>query len=66
MDIPSPERLPRTADFYKWQGKPAALIPGRCAIVYEPTPRRLPCYQLVADGNVISAREFRILLLSQD
>jgi hypothetical protein len=62
MKIPAPDRLPFTADHYQWRGKPAALIPGRCGVVYEPSPRIMPWSELVRSGKRISAHQFRILL----
>lgn len=64
--IPPPHRLPRTADHYQWRGKPAALIPGRCGVVYEPTPRLLPWTELIRHGKPISSWQFRMLLLEQE
>jgi hypothetical protein len=66
MNLPDPEHLPRTVDHYRWQGKPAALIPGRCGIVYDPLPRRMPWTRLIADGKRISEQEFRALLCMLD
>lgn len=62
VDIPNPYRLPFTADHYQWRGKPAALIPGRWGVVWEPEPRTMPWSELVAHGKRISERQFRVLL----
>ena len=62
MEIPNPYRLPFTADHYQWRGKPAALIPGHCGVVYEPTPRLMPWSELVSGGKRISERQFKVLL----
>ena len=66
FQAPPPNRLPRTADHYQWRGKPAALIPGRCGVVYEPTPRTVPWTELMRQGTPISAKQFHILICSQD
>ena len=66
MEIPNPYRLPFTADHYQWRGKPAALIPGRCGVVYEPAPRLLPWSELVAEGRRISEHQFKSLLYCQE
>jgi hypothetical protein len=62
MTIPDPDKLPLTADHYQYRGKPAAVIPGRCGVVYEPEPRAMPWTELVAGGKPISATQFRNLL----
>jgi hypothetical protein len=62
--LPDPYRLPFTADHYQWQGKPAALIPGRFGVVYDPTPRCLPWSELVANGKRISEMQFKALLFT--
>ena len=64
--IPNPHRLPFTADHYQWRGKPAALIPGRCGVVYEPAPRVMPWSELIAKGKRISEQQFKLLLHEQD
>jgi hypothetical protein len=64
--IPSPDRLPRTADHYQLKGKPAALIPGRCGVVYEPAPRVVPWTELLRNGKPISSRQFQALLYEQE
>ena len=61
--IPPPHRLPCTADHYQWRGKPAALIPGRCGVVYDPVPRLVPWTELLRHGKPISLGQFRMLLL---
>ena len=68
MDLhaPPPNRLPRTANHYQWRGKPAALIPGGRAVVYEPLPRFVPWTRLVRQGTPISERQFQILICSLD
>jgi hypothetical protein len=62
VHIPNPYRLPFSADHYQWRGKPAALIPGRCGVVYEPSPRTMPWSKLAAHGKRISERQFKMLL----
>ena len=62
MELPDPDRLPLTADHYQWQGKPAALIPGRYGVVYDPAPRCLPWSKLVTHGKRISETQFKTLL----
>ena len=62
MELPDPYRLPITADHYQWQGKPAALVPGRYGVVYDPLPRGLPWSELVTNGKRISEMQFRNLL----
>ena len=42
IELPAAERLPFTAEHYRLGSKPAALIPGRCGVVYEPSPRARP------------------------
>ncbi len=66
IEIPDPHRLPFTADHYQWRGKPAALIPGRCGVVYEPKPRMLPWSELISEGRRISEQQFKSLLYSQE
>ena len=66
IKIPTPDRLPRTADHYQLRGKPAALIPGRCGVVYEPAPRAVPWTELLREGKRISSRQFMVLLHAQD
>jgi hypothetical protein len=66
IKVPDPERLPFTADHYNFRGKPAALLPGRCGVVYEPAPRIMPWTELMAKGKPISADTFRELLYSLD
>jgi hypothetical protein len=66
QEIPNPYRLPFTADHYQWRGKPAALIPGRCGFVYEPTPRTMPWSELIANGKRISEQQFMSLLYAQE
>ena len=66
MPIPEPHRLPCTADHYRYAGKPAALIPGRCGVVYEPDPRIVPWTEMLRLGTPISKKQFDILLYSQD
>jgi hypothetical protein len=64
--IPPPDRLPCTADHYQLKGKPAALIPGRCGVVYDPAPRMVPWTELLRDGKPISSRQFQVLLCEQE
>ena len=64
--VPTPDRLPCTADHYQWRGKPAAVIPGRCGIVYEPDPRIVPWTLLVRQGKRISSHQFQLLLCELD
>ena len=66
MTIPNPDRLLFTADHYQWRGKPAALIPGKWAIVYEPAPRTIPWTRLVSGGKRISQHQFKMLLYALD
>ena len=66
VNLPSHDRLPRTAEHYQWRGKPAALIPGRCGVVYEPAPRLLPWTELLRQGKPISSRQFEVLLSELD
>ena len=65
VQTPPPNRLPCTADHYLWRGKPAALIPGRCDVVYEPAPRTVPWTELIRQGTPISAKQFHMLIRSQ-
>jgi hypothetical protein len=58
----APEQLPYTASHYQWKGKPAALIAGRCGVIYEPEPRTIPWTELQRQGKPISAEQFRILI----
>lgn len=60
------ERLPDTTSHYQWKGKPAALLAGRCGVIYEPEPRTIPWTELQRQGKPISAEQFRILLRSMD
>jgi hypothetical protein len=60
----SPEQLPYTASHYQWKGKPAALIAGRCGVIYDPGPRTIPWTVLQRQGKPISVEQFRILLSS--
>jgi len=62
----APERLPFTASHYQWKGKPAALLTGRCGVVYEPEPRTIPWTELQRQGKPISAEQFRMLLSCLD
>lgn len=64
--IPPPDRLPCTAGLYQWQGKPAALIPGRCEVIYDATPRLVPWTELLRNGKPISSSQFRMLLCEQE
>jgi hypothetical protein len=64
--IPPPDRLPCTADHYLWRGKPAALIPGRCGVIYDETPRLVPWTELLRNGKPISQSRFRMLLSEQE
>jgi len=65
MPIPEPDRLPFTADHYRFAGKPAALIPGRCGVVYDSVPRVIPWTEMLRLGTPISKQQFDILLYSQ-
>lgn len=60
------ERLPYTAAHYLWKGKPAALLAGRCGVIYEPEPRAIPWTELQRQGKPISAEQFRMLLSCLD
>ena len=59
---PDAEHLPRTADHYQWRGKPAAVVPGRFGVIYEPAPRGMPWSDLIRQGTPISAEQFQALL----
>jgi hypothetical protein len=63
---PAADRLPFTAEHYRLGSKPAALIPGRCGVVYDPAPRTVPWTQLIRQGTPISREQFTILLFSLD
>ncbi|MGD9264256.1 MAG: hypothetical protein PVJ71_00610 [Lysobacterales bacterium] len=65
IKLPTPDRLPSTADHYKWRGKPAVVIPGHCGVVFEPSPRAMPWTELLVQGERISARQFEVLLQQQ-
>jgi hypothetical protein len=58
----NPYRLPFAADHYQLQDKPAALIPGRGGVVFDPSPRTVPWTELLAKGKRISERQFLMLL----
>jgi len=62
IDLPAAERLPFTAEHYRLGSKPAALIPGRCGVVYEPAPRAMPWTELLRRGTPISGQQFNDLL----
>lgn len=66
ITTPAAERLPDTASHYQWKGKPAALLAGRCGIIYEPEPRTIPWTELQRQGKPISAEQFRMLLSCLD
>jgi len=66
MIVPKADRLPFTADLYQLGGKPAALIPGRCGVIYDPAPRVVPWTELMRRGTPISREQFTILLSSLD
>lgn len=63
---PPANRLPCTADHYQWRGKPAALIPGRCGVVYDPEPRIVSWTELLRHGKRISSWRFKMLLSEQE
>lgn len=62
---PAADRLPFTADHYQLGSKPAALIPGRFGVIYEPLPQVVPWTELLRHGTPISARQFQALLYAQ-
>ena len=62
MNLPAANQLPFTAECYRLGKKPAALIPGRCGVVYEPAPRALPWTELIRRGTPISHEQFTILM----
>ena len=66
IPVPSPDRLPRTANLYTWQGKPAAVIPGRCGVIYDPAPQAVSWTELVRDGTPVSEHQFWTLLHAQE
>ena len=61
--VPAPDRLPFTADHYQLRGKPAALIPGRFGVVYDPAPRVMPWSELIRLGTPISEEQFHHLVV---
>lgn len=62
IELPLPEKLPRTADHYEWHGKPVAIVPGRFGVAYEPGPRAIPWTQVIKQGRRISAEQFWALV----
>ena len=63
---PPSERLPLTANLYAWRGRPAAVIPGRYGVVYDPAPRVVSWTLLVRDGTPVSEKQFRTLMFTQE
>ncbi len=62
INLPAAERLPFTAEHYRLGSKPAALIPGRYGVVYDPAPRAMPWKELLRRGTPISNEQFTNLL----
>lgn len=63
---PEADHLPLTANHYQWRGKPAAVVPGRFGVIYEPAPRDIPWSELIQQGTPISAQQFQALLYAQE
>jgi hypothetical protein len=62
INLPAAERLPFTAEHYRLGSKPAALVPGRYGVVYDPAPRAISWKELLRRGTPISNEQFTNLL----